>query len=201
MAARRDPWAPVLEWFATLPMALTLPGLRCVHACWHADSLAVLGEDVVHASPFGVTPLPGIQPGHEDAPHELLLKGFEAPCEPFRDNDDKIRQRERVMWWRDGGVVEDGRVQVFGHYWNMPPVTGAFVPNGPSGHPRLREWQGAVLARGVPDTGQVTVPVTDTAVCVDFMGMTQVSDRACLGALRWPERHVVWACAAKTRQA
>jgi hypothetical protein len=37
-------------------------------------------------------------------------------------------------------------------------------------------------------------------VCVDFQGITLASYRACIGALRWPEREIVWESAPKTAE-
>ena len=85
------------------------------------------------------------------------------------------------------------KTQVFGHYWNLPPIEGDFAPPHPSGHPRLREW-GMRLAAECPERGSIAL--RGNYACVDFNGFTKADGkRACVGALRWPERQVVWAIA------
>ena len=34
-----------LDWFRSLPLWLELPGLRLIHACWHAESQRTLGGE------------------------------------------------------------------------------------------------------------------------------------------------------------
>ena len=220
---RREAWQPLLDWMRDLPMALELPDLRVIHACWHTPSLEVVSphlaatrrpptdrgvaawarSHVALRSPFEggalVAGLPGDTADYDaDIPHENLLKGFEAPAaKPFRDNDGKLRTRVRATWWSNARehVLTD-KPQVFGHYWNVPPIEGDFAPPHPSGHPALRAWC-QPLAGACPETG--SVPLEGDFACVDFNGVTRArADRACVGALRWPERQVVWAMGPKT---
>jgi hypothetical protein len=48
-------WRAVLEFFRTLPVAVELPELRLIHACWHRTSLeqvrAVLGQAICSVRP------------------------------------------------------------------------------------------------------------------------------------------------------
>ena len=34
----------LIDWFMTLPLWLDLPGIRVVHACWHADYMKTLSQ-------------------------------------------------------------------------------------------------------------------------------------------------------------
>jgi hypothetical protein len=224
----RERWKPVLEFFKGLPVGVELPDLRLIHACWHrpslaqvavalaasprrsadpVDAVARLEEHVVLRSPFVEAPvertrlvdgLPGDTADFSAViPHEDLMKGFEVDApESFRDNDGKRRTRIRAVWWRTHlhEVLTD-RPQVFGHYWNLPPVDGHMAPPHPSGHPQLREWARELVPR-VPTAGRTTM--RGDLACVDFQGVTNASGRACIGALRWPEREIVWATAEKT---
>lgn len=143
-------WAPVLRFFRDLPIGINLPDLRVIHACWNqrsleqtkallavpssnvpadADAMAWVMGHVCVRSPFADEGLRAGLPGdtHDedaDAPHEVLMKGFEvAAPEPFEDNDGKTRNRIRAVWWKDGRhLVLTDKPQVFGHYWNAPPV-------------------------------------------------------------------------------
>ena len=227
-------WRPVLDFFRSLPLSLELSDLRVVHACWHRESLEAIGERleepaadnppvgrssdgpaaalwefVRHHSPFAGTErrrgLPGPLNGQDDPPHAVLLKGFEEPSAPFVDNDGKHRERIRSIWWNgDRSRVLHDRAQVVGHYWNLPPVAGEFMPPHPSGHHELRAWQEQTLAdhpalrgNGLPSSGrQMDAP---DIVCVDFNGVTRsAGNAACVGALRWPEREVVWGLAERS---
>ena len=220
---QRDAWQPLLAWMRDLPLALDLPDLRVIHACWHVPSLdlvtphleaprrppteggtaAWVRSHVALRSPFEggslVAGLPGDTADHDAIiPHEDLIKGFELPAEkPFRDNDGKLRTRVRATWWSSAReLVLTDKPQVFGHYWNVPPVEGQFAPPHPSGHPDLRAWCDP-LAKVCPETG--SVPLEGDFACVDFNGVTNArADLACVGALRWPEREVVWAMGPKT---
>ena len=91
-----------------------------------------------------------------------------------------------------------------GHYWNLPPddriprepSQAPFCPPFPSGHPNLKRWQ-AKSSEIVPATGRAKW--TDDVACIDFNGVTYASaTRAFVGALRWPEREIVWASGPKT---
>lgn len=44
LGARHQRWAPVLEFFRTLPLALDLPALRVIHAVWHQQHYAAVAE-------------------------------------------------------------------------------------------------------------------------------------------------------------
>ena len=215
-------WKPLLERMRDLPLAVHLPELRLVHAVWLRDALeavrprlaprmttvsdgastaAWLRRHVVLESPWGPTGLrPGITRdpfrGQQDSPQELLLKGYEIPCPPFKDRDGKTRDRARVTWW-DLALppVPTDELTVFGHYWNLPPMPArahdAFAPPHPPGTDPLRAWQRANAA-STPAFGTVAVPPEVRFVCVDYSGVPDGNAGSCVGAFRWPERQVSW---------
>ncbi len=219
IAAREDEWQPILAWMETLPIGLALPDLRIIHACWHQESVQAvepllrpepsddeaestvdyLRAHVALGAPFerGCLRL-GLDTASDwDAPHEVVLKGFEEHCEPFLDSDGKRRHYRRVTWWKedDGRVLRDERTQVFGHYWNCPPLDQDFAPPHPSGHPALLEWSKGIAKR-IDGPGEALLK--GSYCCVDFNGLTKANralgrPRAYVGALRWPEREILWA--------
>lgn len=213
---RPNKWNPILAFFRDLPIALEFEDLRIIHACWHLPSFRAVQEhlgrrgDANHwaskhvalRSPFnaeGLDPALPLATGDvKEAPHEILMKGYEElAATPFRDSDGKRRTHERVAWWqRPEAPVRQDRTLVVGHYWNLPPMDGSFCPPHPSGTPALRAWQDS-NADKVPASGEAACP-TDV-ICVDFNGVTLASERACVGALRWPERQVAWATSRRTR--
>jgi hypothetical protein len=222
VARRGDRWAPVIDFFHDLPMALDLPDLRIIHAVWHRDCFARVAEvigrpvraiegngfdwlraHVVLGSPFHAgrlvegLPSEGVPPA-TDAAHEILIKGYEVPAPaPFEDNDGTLRHLIRATWWRDPipSHIPADKVTVFGHYWNLPPIAGQhdrFAPPYPSGHDDLRRWQSA-LAPEVPHRGTAPVPSTERFISVDYHGVTNAKAGTCIGAYRWPEHEVAWA--------
>ncbi len=217
--ARPARWAPVLDFFETLPVSLQLPDLRVIHAVWHRRCVAALEPVLRVPGPDGVdrgvwstlihlhSPYhmgrkrPGVPDGpfedQDEGAVEILLKGYEIRAEaPFRDNDGKLREFVRSEWWNEDGhnVPLDRRI-VFGHYWNLPPVPGhhdAFVPPYPSGRPELRAWFERLLP-ALTASGVRRVPERVRAVCVDFNGVIRGGGAACAAAYRHPEAEVVWA--------
>lgn len=211
-------WAPILDFFETLPVALELASLRVTHAVWHQGCFGQLeaaltqppadhsltrdwAERVRLHSPYTNGEWrPELSredyPGQAEPALEVFLKGYETEvAAPFIDNDGRRRQKERARWWLDPNaeVARDKRV-VFGHYWNLPPILGhhdAHAPPFASGHPELRAWTREHHHR-VEDVGRSAVGPEVLAVCVDYNGVTNAGVRACVGAYRHPESEVVW---------
>ena len=220
IALNSDPWRPVLEFFETLPIAVQLPDLRITHAAWHSDCFTQLSPvlatspNVALIDPFwdtfialhspyqkGGTFRKGLSlknfPGQDESPLGIFIKGYETPTDtPFLDNDGKLRRVIRTPWWQPefSEVPRDVRL-VFGHYWNMPPhePNMAFVPPYPSGHPESRTWYHSQA--NIPQYGQIPLDAHTTAICIDYNGITKEGSRACVGAYRYPESAVAWACA------
>ncbi len=98
-------WLGYLDWFMTLPLALELPSLRAVHACWEPRQLAYLRQQ-----------LPGLRltrdfllrASRPDTPEftaaEIVLKGREDRLPggiTFADKDGHYRSRMRLRWWQN----------------------------------------------------------------------------------------------------
>lgn len=102
-AAERQGW---LDWFKTLPLYLDFGDLRCVHACWHPASLAIL-------QPYLTAQGQLLDDAWEDAfnpDHRLfravenVLKGIELTLPKglsFNDHKGKRRTASRISWWLD----------------------------------------------------------------------------------------------------
>jgi len=206
--ARRDAWQPALDRMRTLPMALTFPGLRLIHAMWHLPAFEKIQRllapatpsHIALSSPFGEY---GFKHGIDDedfqdqheSPQGILLKGSEGPApEPFQDSDGKRRDRERVCWWSKDDQLVPRELTVFGHYWNVPPISAThdlFAPPHPSGTPALARWQEAMAPQVAP-LGLQPVPANVCFVCVDYNGVVDGGGGSCVGAFRWPEREIAW---------
>lgn len=104
----------LVNWFLDLPLWLELPGIRVVHACWHAVHIDLLGSRLhngnrLNAELLGDATIP---PRDDDASSETrppiysavqtLLRGpdVELPYGlSFQDKDGVERRRLRIRWW------------------------------------------------------------------------------------------------------
>ncbi len=95
-----------VEWFRTLPMWLEVPGLRIVHACWHAESVERLrmalgpGETVTEE----LVARASRKQNWEFAAVETICKGPEVDLPAgisFPDKEGKVRHEVRVKWWQE----------------------------------------------------------------------------------------------------
>lgn len=104
----------LIDWFMTLPLWLDLPGLRAVHACWHAPFIDWLAPQLrpqrqLHPELLADASTPPANEREQDDPAptlfkavEAILKGLEVPLPPphaFTDKDHHRRHRVRVRWW------------------------------------------------------------------------------------------------------
>jgi hypothetical protein len=111
---RPDLHTDLVDWFLTLPLWLDLPGLRVVHACWHAPFIGWL-EPRLDRGRFltrDLLPDATTEPSddsEQDNPMpslfkavEALTKGIDVPLPhgcSFLDKDGHPRTRVRVRWW------------------------------------------------------------------------------------------------------
>lgn len=99
-AAHRE----ALERFQTLPVWLDLPGLRVVHACWHAPAQRMLQPYLDSSQRFTQNGLREASRKGSDAydAAEVLLKGPEALLPDgrhFKDKQGHTRHEVRLRWW------------------------------------------------------------------------------------------------------
>ncbi|MCA9136695.1 MAG: metallophosphoesterase [Planctomycetales bacterium] len=167
----------VLGLFRDLPVALQRDDLCIVHACWndemiddakHAHDAVALyhrHHELIEAS-FPGLDLDGVAKGlkhQNENPIKKLTSGPEERIDKPIESSGKLRFEKRVQWWKD----YQGKFCVFGHY------------SIPYGEPRGSE----------------------SAFCVDYgvgkrwqerRSGTTAGFRLKLGALRWPERKIVF---------
>jgi hypothetical protein len=98
-------WQDYLAWFLTLPLALELPGLRAVHACWEPRHIEYLRHELPG---LRLTPDFLLRASRRDSPEykatEVTLKGREIVLPSglsFADKDGHRRERMRVRWWQN----------------------------------------------------------------------------------------------------
>ncbi|CAM5353828.1 metallophosphoesterase [Rhodanobacter lindaniclasticus] len=99
----------ILDWFASLPLWLELPGLRAVHACWHPRHMAYLApllQPGARLSP-ALIEAASRRGSVEYAAIEAILKGPEVQLPAgieFRLGDD-LRREARTRWWDAGAIT------------------------------------------------------------------------------------------------
>jgi hypothetical protein len=167
-----------LAWIRSLPVWLDLPGLRVVHACWHAPAQQML-------QPYLDTQQRFTREGLREASRkgskayeatEVLLKGPEALLpdgRSFKDKQGHTRCEVRLRWWDlDATTLRKAALGMDGVEADLPelPVTTEYhyVETVPV-------FFGHYWLRGTP------VISSDYAACLDF----SVAKRGFLTAYRW----------------
>ncbi|TVT38538.1 hypothetical protein FNT36_20360 [Hymenobacter setariae] len=121
-------WQDYLGWFLTLPLALELPGLRAVHACWEPRHLDYLRGELPD---LRLTPEFMLRAGHRGSPEyeatETTLKGREVRLPKgvsFFDKDGHPRELMRVRWWQNPATAPS-----YAHYYleDLPELQGQAV--------------------------------------------------------------------------
>jgi hypothetical protein len=121
-------WQDYLGWFLTLPLALELPGLRAVHACWEPRHLDYLRGELPD---LRLTPEFMLRAAHRGSPEyeatETTLKGREVRLPKgvrFFDKDGHPRELMRVRWWQDPATAPS-----YAHYYleDLPELQGQAV--------------------------------------------------------------------------
>jgi hypothetical protein len=188
--------AEIRTFFESLPLALERPDLRAVHACWQDDAIRKLRNLSGPAELYldrerqidAALDAEGIQDEtdrvltHQNgSPVKVLTSGSERRAEvPWVPDDGKPRWVERVRWYED---YDEEVFTTFGHYSRVPaPREGDPI--------HLFEGYDLHHASGNGNT-----------ICLDYsIGARQKALRLAepwphplkLGALRWPERQVVF---------
>lgn len=97
-----------IDWMSQLPLAYEEDGIRAVHACWHAPSIAMLRRHTVgmRLSPEQIWFAARAGTAMNEVV-EILCKGPERSLpEPFviHDSQGVARKKVRVKWWPVEGV-------------------------------------------------------------------------------------------------
>ena len=93
-----------LAWFKTLPLYLDFGDLRCVHACWHPSSLAIMDDYLTPEAQLNEDAWQAaFDPQHPMfTAVENVLKGIEIKLPEglsFVDHKGKRRHTSRISWW------------------------------------------------------------------------------------------------------
>jgi hypothetical protein len=96
----------VRDWMLTLPLYLSLPGIRCVHACWQPDIIESIAK-MTDGTGLLDTPMlyDGFRKGHDTREAiDITIRGREVELPDglsFVDSDGAPRDKSRVKWWND----------------------------------------------------------------------------------------------------
>lgn len=189
----------IIDWFRTLPLFLDLPGLRVVHACWHAPSIEQLQSylDASGALLDDAWPSVARKGAAGFDALEVVLKGMEAPLPEgvwFHDKDGHVRQHTRLRWWwslrgeepvtwRDLAMLPSAEIEKLPHQ----PVPDDLIPGY---HDDKPVFVGHYWMRGVPHR------LSPKVACLDYSIAAKKPDK--LVAYRWSgeseidDRRFVW---------
>jgi hypothetical protein len=173
-----------LEWFQMLPVWLDLPGLRVVHACWHAPAQKMLQPYLDQSHRFTRTGLREASRRGSKAydAAEVLLKGPEALLpdgRSFRDKQGHARHEVRLRWWDPGATtLRTAALGMDGMEASLPdlPVTTDYHYSE-----KIPVFFGHYWLRGTP------IISGDYAACLDY----SVAKEGFLTAYRWSGENVL----------
>lgn len=185
--------ARYLEWFWTLPLWLDLGGIRVVHACWHAESIALIENELGGSRLSEVQHL--VRASDEGDPLytaiETLVKGPNLSLtdygqDRYLDVDGEPRDQARVRWWHDGaatlrGVAEMGAKFTTAEgipYPELPDLAVSQIHRSHVYADRIPVVYGHYWRQGVPRHGH---DWTDYTACVDFSAV----NGGAMTAYRW----------------
>ncbi len=194
VAADERTRALALGLFAWLPLVLERPDLRVVHACWRPEvvQLARTQRNTLRLYEHHRTRLQALaawQKVHDETdrgllmqnnnPVKVLTSGLEQRSAAPYEAGGKVRNEERVEWWRD---YADEAWCVFGHYGRVL-LPGEKAPGSLFDEARWFEGLG-----------------NGRAVCVDYSAAKRWKERlhgnvrgpfrTRLAAFRFPEREL-----------
>lgn len=167
-----------LEWFRTLPVWLQLPGLRVVHACWHAPAQEALRPCLDRSNRFTRAGLreAGRKGSQAWDAAEILLKGPEwllPEGSSFRDKQGHTRHHARLRWWDpDATTLRKAALGMEGDEASLPDLP---VTTGYHYAEKMPVLFGHYWLRGTP------VISGEYAACLDF----SVAKEGFLSAYRW----------------
>jgi diadenosine tetraphosphatase ApaH/serine/threonine PP2A family protein phosphatase len=168
--------AETIDWFLTLPLWLDLPGVRVVHACWHAPFMGWLSPQL-HQGRYLTRDLmvPATDEPEDDADKdsatpsvfkavEAVTKGIEVPLPAghhFHDKDGNCRNRVRVRWWDEGATTYRSAAM-------LSPAERAELPDLPiPEYARVEKVAKPTFFGHYWLTGEPSLQ-SDRAVCVDY---------------------------------
>ena len=108
-----------VAWMRRMPIYLDLPGIRCIHACWHPKHVAIVDR---YSTADAVLTDEGVLASF-DRRHQLgttvdiLIRGPEVDLPDgfgFNDHGGQFRTKSRVRWWDadalclSSGAITDG---------------------------------------------------------------------------------------------
>jgi diadenosine tetraphosphatase ApaH/serine/threonine PP2A family protein phosphatase len=177
-SAAQNEWQSHLRWFATLPLAIELPGrLRVVHACWDPALLAMATKlpALTHETLVAIERTPELK-----TMQQILLCGPEMALPEgshITDFHGNVRSEVRYRWYR---APEPGSL----HEISFPPHTAAGVePFNPKdagmgdGYP----LHAPPVAIGHYALGGAPAPLAPNVACIDY----GASKKGRLTAYRW----------------
>ncbi len=165
---RRPGFLPdMLAWFKTLPVAIEGPGWRCVHACWHDESLNALTQiDNRWYLPADAWVAAATKDTAEYRACENLMKGPEYKLPDgsfFLDKEGVKRHHARIRWWSpQPDTLEEALL-----FQTPPEGLDTSRPYDNPAHPTYPAVAPPVFFGHYWNWGEPT-PESHNAVCLDY---------------------------------
>ena len=167
LAHRPDFLPDMLAWFKILPVAIEGPGWRCVHACWHEQSLNTLTQiDKRWYLPADAWVAAATEGTAEYRACEHLMKGpeYELPDGAFFfDKGGVKRHHARIRWCSP----QPETLQEALLFQNPPEGLDTIRPYDNPDHPTYPADAPPVFFGHYWNRGQPT-PEAHNAVCLDY---------------------------------
>ena len=180
-----------IEWFGTIPLWLEAEvrgqRLRCVHACWHDESMRTLDTVLRPDATLDIAGIRATSIEDSTAYHalETLLKGPEIDLDGYQytDNNGTPRNRARIQWWKPTANTLNAAALIPSDAHLIDLTTGAAVqqlPDTPIEHSITYPDQQPVIVGHYWYKGTPT-RITPYVACVDY----SAAKEGPLVAYRW----------------
>lgn len=172
----------IMDWFLTLPLWLDLPGVRVVHACWHAGFMNELRPSLNSHNCLSREMMARASDRDSMAFRtvEGLIKGLEIRLpegHSYLDKDGHKRTKTRTRWWDDSALTYRDLALLPGDEQDNLPATPVIDGAGRADYDNTKlVFFGHYWMTGVP------VKQSDTIACVDY---SAAKDSEPLVAYRW----------------
>jgi hypothetical protein len=157
-----------IDWMRGLPIALELPGIRVIHACWHTNMIDYLkqhlNKDLTIKDEYW--DLCGSPEHPFYIAIETVLKGPETQLNAdfrFKDLSGEVRNRARITWWNTkDNSLRLNLITSETHKTILPET-----PNDSIKNRYIYNEETPVIFGHYWLTGEVA-PITTNLVCVDY---------------------------------
>lgn len=132
---RRQERDQIINWFKSLPLFIETEGLRVIHAAWNEPALTHLSAYIDHNNGLLDSAYSHYADRSSNFYHaiETILKGPETRLPEgvsFQDKEGAIRNKARIMWWRQEDLPAQQRLHLGDKLNNGDKLSQLSIANG-----------------------------------------------------------------------